>query len=214
MRVSALAAMYVRLVCDGLFVHMGGYSHADLVFSALPFEPASIPVWKEELKDYARVHDGLYPSRVQVGVFRYGLGTDYDEAAGGMGVSALYGLPASTRPEDLLRDKVALLIDCPKDLSLEVYHKGSYCALVGSGAKELSSWMNWDACITLSGSYERIDMLGEAVGGADYVISKDGVMEDGLEELRALQGIPVFSWTKDPSVLHAVAAYFRKGGTT
>ena len=173
MHPQAVSALLARATCHHLFVHASSALMPELSFDELPLEPDSISHWKAQLDRYGRLHQ-LYPPSVLLGGFPFGLGTDYDEACCGYGVSSLYGLGPSGRPEDLLRDRVVLLIDAPPDLERLVYEAGAFTALCRTDAKERAASFNREACISLSTAYPR-ETLEETialdVGGADLVVS-------------------------------------------
>jgi hypothetical protein len=187
----SVAACLARRVCNGLFVHYIPSGSADLVFSSLPLEESSVSVWHEELALWCR-KGNLYPPIVSLGGYCFSLGTNYDEACCGTGVCSIFDLPPSGNAQDVVRDKVALAIDCPEPLINLLYEMGSYVAIVGDGSEKLSASLNWEACITLTGSYDReslVDHLSREVGGADYVVmraSRPFVMDLEVGEMLSL----------------------------
>ncbi len=195
MRPDAYSALLVRAICHHLFVHAGSVEMPEFAFDDLPLEVSSIPHWKEQLDQYGKARQ-LYPASVLLGGVPFGLGTDYDEACCGFGVSSLYGLASSGRPEDLLRDRVVLLVDAPEGLERLVYEAGAFTALCRKGAKEAADRFNWEACISLSSSYAPdglVERLALDTGGADLVVSYEDrpFSEDVREMARVLGGLLV-----------------------
>lgn len=165
---EALSALKAREVCDHLFVHAHAVERAAFAFS----EGGTIPQWKEELDAYGR-RGQLYPDSILLEGVPFGLGTDYDEACSGMGVSSLYGLERPFAIDAPLRDLVVLLIDAPPALERLVYEAGAFTALCREGAAETARQFNWEACITLSSAYPKerlVDALALDTGGADIVV--------------------------------------------
>lgn len=191
MRPHAYSALLARATCHHLFVHAGSVEMPEFVFDDLPLEVSSIPHWKEQLARYGKARQ-LYPASVLLGGVPFGLGTDYDEACCGLGVSSLYGLAPSGRPEDLLRDRVVLLVNAPERLERLVYEAGAFTALCRNGAKEAADRFNWEACISLSASYASeglVDLLAWDTGGADLVVSyEDQPFSEDMKEMARVLG--------------------------
>ncbi|MDD7202678.1 MAG: hypothetical protein SPF89_00830 [Sphaerochaetaceae bacterium] len=195
MRPNAYSALLVRAICQHLFVHAGSVEMPEFAFDDLPLEVSSIPHWKEQLDQYGKARQ-LYPASVLLGGVPFGLGTDYDEACCGFGVSSLYDLVPSGRPEDLLRDRIVLLVDAPERLERLVYEAGAFTALCRNGAKVASDHFNWEACISLSAAYPAdglVERLALDTGGADVVVSYDDhpFSEDMREMARVLGSLLV-----------------------
>lgn len=169
---TAKKACLLRRAADGLFVHLTDRTEGELALEDGPADEGRAALWHGILETWGRKTD-LYPKAVRIGSDVFSLGTNYDEACGGQGVASLYGLPPSDRPEDVVRDKVALLVDCPDSLIRQVFMMGSYSALVGEGADDRASALNWEACISLSGAYRRgsyLEDLARDTGGPDYIV--------------------------------------------
>ncbi|MFA7167716.1 MAG: hypothetical protein WC096_02335 [Sphaerochaetaceae bacterium] len=177
MRKRSIEACLLRGACGNLIVH-ASEANPRMVLSPLPLAASSIPLWHEELRLWSK-KTTLYPETVGFSdgdVFS--LGTNYDEACRGEGVSSIFDLPPSDEMEDVVRDKVALVIACPEKLSRILSGMGSFLVLSGVGSEKLASDLNWEVCITVAlGHGQKADLtnwLCEETGGADYVVQPLG----------------------------------------
>lgn len=193
MHVKAVEACLARLVCHHLFVHECADEPA-FSFSTRALERESVPLWRKELDSFC-CRDNMYPETISLGSSVFALGTNYDESLAASGVCSIYGLPPSTRAEDVIRDKIALLIDCPEDLVIRLSHMGTFVALRGDGMEKLSTDIDWEACITLSRWYAGekgfVSSFCRETGGADFVVQRfhgNVVVESEVEEMLTLTG--------------------------
>ena len=192
---ESIEACLARRICGDLFVRRIEEKQAVFVFSDQERSSRSVPSWKDELASYCQ-RSNLYPATIGFdgsdAVFA--LGTNYDEAGQALGACTIFNLPVSRKAEDVVRDRIALAIDCPDALTRIFYEMGAFLALVGPDSESYAASLNWEACITLARSYERssslVDSLCQDTGGADFVIEyfpRGITIEPDIERMLSLQ---------------------------
>ena len=160
--------------------------------------------WQALFDEYVK-KERVYPATVGVGELRYGLGTNYDEAVRGEGVSKLPTLPPSLTRSDVVRDKVAVVTGGAQGFgegmirSLVEHGAFVYVAdLNREGAEKLASELNYDAMITVAKAVEvnvtdeasvqaMMDTVISEVGGVDLFISNAGVLKAGSVKTMSLK---------------------------
>ena len=191
----------------GLIIHTLGPGPSAL---ALP-SPSKGDSMKETAKAWQTLFDEyvkkerVYPATVGVGELRYGLGTNYDEAVRGEGVSKLPTLPPALTRSDVVRDKVAVVTGGAQGFgegmvrSLVDHGAFVYVAdLNREGAQALASELNYDAMITVAKAVEvnvtdeasvqaMMDTVVSEVGGVDLFISNAGVLRAGSVKTMSLK---------------------------
>ena len=160
--------------------------------------------WQALFDEYVK-KERVYPATVGVGELRYGLGTNYDEAVRGEGVSKLPTLPPALTRSDVVRDKVAVVTGGAQGFgegmvrSLVDHGAFVYVAdLNREGAQALASELNYDAMITVAKAVEvnvtdeasvqaMMDTVVSEVGGVDLFISNAGVLRAGSVKTMSLK---------------------------
>lgn len=160
--------------------------------------------WQTLFDEYVK-KERVYPATVGVGELRYGLGTNYDEAVRGEGVSKLPTLPPALTRSDVVRDKVAVVTGGAQGFgegmvrSLVDHGAFVYVAdLNREGAQALASELNYDAMITVAKAVEvnvtdeasvqaMMDTVVSEVGGVDLFISNAGVLRAGSVKTMSLK---------------------------
>lgn len=185
----------------GLFVHTMQGKKADLTLSSVE-EGADVEAtttrWMAELHAYTGKKN-LYPAVIGIEgrAIQFGLGTNYDEAARGEGVSSIVSLPPSKKRDDVVRDKIALVTGGAQGFgegmvrSLSELGAFVYIADMNrQGAEDLAASLNYVACITVAKAlYVNVTdessvaaMMSEVAretGGLDLFISNAGVLRAG-----------------------------------
>ena len=185
----------------GLFVHTTKGKKADLTFSSVEEGDEVLAVttrWKAELRAYCSKKN-LYPSVIGIEgrSIQFGLGTNYDEAARGEGVSSIVSLLPSTSRDDVVRDKIALVTGGAQGFgegmvrSLSEMGAFVYIADMNrQGAEDLASSLNYEACITVAKALyvnvtdetsveAMMDEVSRETGGLDLFVSNAGVLRAG-----------------------------------
>jgi sorbitol-6-phosphate 2-dehydrogenase len=141
----------------------------------------------------------LYPAVIGIEgrEIQFGLGTNYDEAVRGEGVSSIVSLPPSTNRNDVVRDKIVLVTGGAQGFgegmvrSLSEMGAFVYIADMNrQGAEDLASSLNYVACITVAkalyvnvtdeASVEAMmDEVARQTGGLDLFVSNAGVLRAG-----------------------------------
>ncbi len=159
--------------------------------------------WQTLFDEYVK-KERVYPATVGVGELRYGLGTNYDEAVRGEGVSKLPTLPPALTRSDVVRDKVAVVTGGAQGFGEGWSARSSImgvrlCRRPESGrAQALASELNYDAMITVAKAVEvnvtdeasvqtMMDTVISEVGGVDLFISNAGVLKAGSVKTMSLK---------------------------
>ncbi|HAF86020.1 MAG TPA: sorbitol-6-phosphate 2-dehydrogenase [Sphaerochaeta sp.] len=185
----------------GLFIHATEGKKADLTLSPVEEGDEVLDVtarWKSELSTYCGKRN-LYPAIIGIEgrSIQFGLGTNYDEATRGEGVSSVVGLPPSTSRSDVVRDKIALVTGGAQGFGEGMVRALSemgafvYIADMNSqGAEDLAASLNYEACITVAKALH-VNVTDEAsveammrevareTGGLDLFVSNAGVLRAG-----------------------------------
>ncbi|MBI9095151.1 MAG: SDR family oxidoreductase [Sphaerochaeta sp.] len=185
----------------GLFIHATEGKEADLTLSPVGEGDEVCDVtsrWMSELSTYCGKKN-LYPAVIGIEgrSIQFGLGTNYDEAARGEGVSAIVSLPPSTSRSDVVRDKIALVTGGAQGFgegmvrSLSEMGAFVYIADMNvKGAQDLAASLNYVACITVAKALS-VNVTDEAsveammrevareTGGIDLFVSNAGVLRAG-----------------------------------
>lgn len=191
----------------GLIIHTLGPGPSALVLPS-PSKGDSMKetakAWQTLFDEYVK-KERVYPATVGVGELRYGLGTNYDEAVRGEGVSKLPTLPPALTRSDVVRDKVAVVTGGAQGFgegmvrSLVDHGAFVYVAdLNREGAQALASELNYDAMITVAKAVEvnvtdeasvqaMMDTVVSEVGGVDLFISNAGVLKAGSVKTMSLK---------------------------
>ena len=191
----------------GLIIHTLGPGPSALVLPS-PSKGDSMKetakAWQTLFDEYVK-KERVYPATVGVGELRYGLGTNYDEAVRGEGVSKLPTLPPALTRSDVVRDKVAVVTGGAQGFgegmvrSLVDHGAFVYVAdLNREGAQALASELNYDAMITVAKAVEvnvtdeasvqaMMDTVVSEVGGVDLFISNAGVLRAGSVKTMSLK---------------------------
>lgn len=191
----------------GLIIHTLGPGPSALVLPS-PSKGDSMKetakAWQTLFDEYVK-KERVYPATVGVGELRYGLGTNYDEAVRGEGVSKLPTLPPALTRSDVVRDKVAVVTGGAQGFgegmvrSLVDHGAFVYVAdLNREGAQALASELNYDAMITVAKAVEvnvtdeasvqaMMDTVISEVGGVDLFISNAGVLKAGSVKTMSLK---------------------------
>ncbi len=191
----------------GLIIHTLGPGPSALVLPS-PSKGDSMKetakAWQTLFDEYVK-KERVYPATVGVGELRYGLGTNYDEAVRGEGVSKLPTLPPALTRSDVVRDKVAVVTGGAQGFgegmvrSLVDHGAFVYVAdLNREGAQALASELNYDAMITVAKAVEvnvtdeasvqtMMDTVISEVGGVDLFISNAGVLRAGSVKTMSLK---------------------------
>ncbi|MGI6437748.1 MAG: SDR family NAD(P)-dependent oxidoreductase [Sphaerochaeta sp.] len=191
----------------GLIIHTLGPGPSALVLPS-PSKGDSMKetakAWQALFDEYVK-KERVYPATVGVGELRYGLGTNYDEAVRGEGVSKLPTLPPALTRSDVVRDKVAVVTGGAQGFgegmvrSLVDHGAFVYVAdLNREGAQALASELNYDAMITVAKAVEvnvtdeasvqaMMDTVVSEVGGVDLFISNAGVLRAGSVKTMSLK---------------------------
>lgn len=191
----------------GLIIHTLGPGPSALVLPS-PSKGDSMKetakAWQALFDEYVK-KERVYPATVGVGELRYGLGTNYDEAVRGEGVSKLPTLPPALTRSDVVRDKVAVVTGGAQGFgegmvrSLVDHGAFVYVAdLNREGAETLASELNYDAMITVVKAVEvnvtdeasvqaMMDTVISEVGGVDLFISNAGVLKAGSVKTMSLK---------------------------
>ncbi len=191
----------------GLIIHTLGPGPSALVLPS-PSKGDSMKetakAWQALFDEYVK-KERVYPATVGVGELRYGLGTNYDEAVRGEGVSKLPTLPPALTRSDVVRDKVAVVTGGAQGFgegmvrSLVDHGAFVYVAdLNREGAQALASELNYDAMITVAKAVEvnvtdeasvqtMMDTVISEVGGVDLFISNAGVLKAGSVKTMSLK---------------------------
>ena len=191
----------------GLIIHTLGPGPSALVLPS-PSKGDSMKetakAWQTLFDEYVK-KERVYPATVGVGELRYGLGTNYDEAVRGEGVSKLPTLPPALTRSDVVRDKVAVVTGGAQGFgegmvrSLVDHGAFVYVAdLNREGAETLASELNYDAMITVAKAVEvnvtdeasvqaMMDTVISEVGGVDLFISNAGVLKAGSVKTMSLK---------------------------
>ncbi len=193
----------------GLFVHRTQGKKVSLQFPPVQQGDAigeHAKTWQHLLDSYTQSRS-LFPAVIGIeGTdLQFGLGTNYDEAARGEGVSLLPTLPPSVSRSDVVRDRIALVTGGAQGFgegivrSLVEHGAFVYVADMNEeGAKKLVDELNYEACITVAKSLvvnvtdeDSVDRLLEQVametGGLDLFISNAGVLRAGSVKTMALK---------------------------
>lgn len=191
----------------GLIIHTLGPGPSALVLPS-PSKGDSMKetakAWQALFDEYVK-KERVYPATIGVGELRYGLGTNYDEAVRGEGVSKLPTLPPALTRSDVVRDKVAVVTGGAQGFgegmvrSLVDHGAFVYVAdLNREGAQALASELNYDAMITVAKAVEvnvtdeasvqaMMDTVISEVGGVDLFISNAGVLKAGSVKTMSLK---------------------------
>lgn len=191
----------------GLIIHTLGPGPSALVLPS-PSKGDSMKetakAWQTLFDEYVK-KERVYPATIGVGELRYGLGTNYDEAVRGEGVSKLPTLPPALTRSDVVRDKVAVVTGGAQGFgegmvrSLVDHGALVYVAdLNREGAQALASELNYDAMITVAKAVEvnvtdeasvqaMMDTVVSEVGGVDLFISNAGVLRAGSVKTMSLK---------------------------
>ncbi len=191
----------------GLIIHTLGPGPSALVLPS-PSKGDSMKetakAWQALFDEYVK-KERVYPATIGVGELRYGLGTNYDEAVRGEGVSKLPTLPPALTRSDVVRDKVAVVTGGAQGFgegmvrSLVDHGAFVYVAdLNREGAQALASELNYDAMITVAKAVEvnvtdeasvqaMMDTVVSEVGGVDLFISNAGVLRAGSVKTMSLK---------------------------
>lgn len=191
----------------GLIIHTLGPGPSALVLPS-PSKGDSMKetakAWQTLFDEYVK-KERVYPATIGVGELRYGLGTNYDEAVRGEGVSKLPTLPPALTRSDVVRDKVAVVTGGAQGFgegmvrSLVDHGAFVYVAdLNREGAQALASELNYDAMITVAKAVEvnvtdeasvqaMMDTVVSEVGGVDLFISNAGVLKAGSVKTMSLK---------------------------
>lgn len=191
----------------GLIIHTLGPGPSALVLPS-PSKGDSMKetakAWQTLFDEYVK-KERVYPATIGVGELRYGLGTNYDEAVRGEGVSKLPTLPPALTRSDVVRDKVAVVTGGAQGFgegmvrSLVDHGAFVYVAdLNREGAQALASELNYDAMITVAKAVEvnvtdeasvqaMMDTVVSEVGGVDLFISNAGVLRAGSVKTMSLK---------------------------
>ncbi|MGB4407274.1 MAG: SDR family NAD(P)-dependent oxidoreductase [Sphaerochaeta sp.] len=185
----------------GLFIHATEGKKADLTLSPVEEGDEVLDVtarWKSELSTYCGKRN-LYPAVIGIEgrSIQFGLGTNYDEAVRGEGVSSIVSLPPSTSRSDVVRDKIALvtggaqgfgegMVRALSELGAFVY----IADMNSQGSEDLAASLNYEACITVAKALH-VNVTDEAsvesmmrevareTGGLDLFVSNAGVLRAG-----------------------------------
>jgi len=185
----------------GLFTHTTKGKKADLTLSSVKEGDEVLLTterWMAELSTYCGKKN-LYPAVIGIEGrdIQFGLGTNYDEAVRGGGVSSIVSLPPSTSRDDVVRDKIALvtggaqgfgegMVRALSELGAFVY----IADMNRQGAEDLAASLNYVACITVAKAlYVNVTdeasveaMMSEVAretGGLDLFVSNAGVLRAG-----------------------------------
>ncbi len=185
----------------GLFIHTTEGKKADLILSAVEEGDEVLRIttrWMAELSLYCGKKN-LYPAVIGIEgrVIQFGLGTNYDEAVRGEGVSAIVSLPPSTSRDDVVRDKIALVTGGAQGFGegmvRALSEMGAFVYIADmnrQGAEDLAASLNYVACITVAKALY-VNVTDEAsveammhevaldAGGLDLFVSNAGVLRAG-----------------------------------
>lgn len=193
----------------GLFIHTGEGKQADLVLSSVDVGEEVHKVslrWKDELATYCAKKD-LYPAVIGIEgrTIQFFLGTNYDEAVRGEGVSAITSLAPSRRRDDVVRDKIALVTGGAQGFGegmvRSLCEMGAFVYIADmnqKGAEDLAASLNYVACITVAKALpvdvtreDSVEQMMATVaresGGLDLFISNAGVLRAGSVKEMTLQ---------------------------
>ena len=160
--------------------------------------------WQTLFDEYVK-KERVYPSTIAVGELRYGLGTNYDEACRGEGVSKLPTLPPTLSRNDVVRDKVVVVTGGAQGFGegmvRSLVEQGAFVYVAdmnSEGAVKLAEELNYEAVITVAKAVTvnvtdeasvqaMIDTIIEEVGGIDLFISNAGVLRAGSVKTMSLK---------------------------
>ncbi len=158
----------------------------------------TVKVWRQKLDEFTSTYR-LWPAVIGFDHpdLQFGLGTNYDEAVRGEGVSMVVGLAPSFTRDDVVRDSVAIVTGGAQGFgegivrSLVEYGAFVWIADMNeAGAKKLADELNWEACITVAKAVQvnvtseesvkaMMDRVVAECGGVDLFISNAGVLRSG-----------------------------------
>ncbi|HKL57187.1 MAG TPA: SDR family NAD(P)-dependent oxidoreductase, partial [Sphaerochaeta sp.] len=154
--------------------------------------------WMAEFTTYCGKKN-LYPAVIGIEGrdIQFALGTNYDEAVRGEGVSAIVSLPPSSDRNDVLRDKIALVTGGAQGFGegmvRTLSEMGAFVYIADmnrQGAEDLAASLNYVACITVAKALY-VNVTDEAsveammhevaldAGGLDLFVSNAGVLRAG-----------------------------------
>ena len=185
----------------GLFIHPTQGKKADLTLSPVKEGDEVLRIttrWMAELKIYCSKKN-LYPPVIGIEgrSIQFGLGTNYDEAVRGEGVSAIVSLPPSTSRDDVVRDKIALVTGGAQGFGegmvRSLSESGAFVYIADmnrQGAEDLAASLNYVACITVAKALyvnvtdeasveEMMNEVAKETGGLDLFVSNAGVLRAG-----------------------------------
>lgn len=185
----------------GLFIHTTQGKKPSLTLSAVEDGAEVLRTtarWMVEFTEYCGKKN-LYPAVIGIEgrEIQFGLGTNYDEAVRGEGVSSIVSLPPSTNRNDVVRDKIVLVTGGAQGFGegmvRSLIEMGAFVYIADmnrQGAEDLASSLNYVACITVAkalyvnvtdeASVEAMmDEVARQTGGLDLFVSNAGVLRAG-----------------------------------
>ncbi len=185
----------------GLFVHTTEGKSADLTLSPVEEGDEVLRIttrWMAEFTTYCGKNN-LYPAVIGIEgrTIQFGLGTNYDEAARGEGVSSIVSLPPSTTRDDVVRDKIVLVTGGAQGFGegmvRALSEMGAFVYIADmnkQGAEDLAASLNYVACITVAKALHvnvtdeasveaMMDEVVRETGGLDLFVSNAGVLRAG-----------------------------------
>lgn len=154
--------------------------------------------WKAALDAHTKRHR-LWPAVIGFDdpAIQFGLGTNYDEACRGEGVSMVVGLEPSFSRADVVRDKVVVVTGGAQGFGegmvRSLVENGAFVWVADmneEGAKTLADELNWEAVITVAKAVQvnvtdeasvaaMMDHIIAETGGIDLFVSNAGVLRSG-----------------------------------
>lgn len=180
----------------GLFVHTTKGKDPSLTLSAVADGDevlATTTRWKAEFSTFCDKKN-LYPAVIGIEGrdAQFGLGTNYDEAVRGQGVSSIVSLPPSTLRDDLIRDKIALVTGGASPFGEAMVRAlseiGAFVYIADDNqqeAEDIAASINYIACITIAKALyvdvankasvtAMMDEVGRQTGGLDLFVGSEG----------------------------------------
>lgn len=193
----------------GLFIHTMQGKKPALTLSAVKQGDEVLHTtkrWMTEFTTYCSKLD-LYPAVIGIEGrdIQFGLGTNYDEAVRGEGVSSIVSLPPSTKSDDVLRDKIALVTGGAQGFGEGIVRAlsemGSFVYIADidrQEAEDIAASLNYVACITVAKALHvnvadeasveaMMDKIATETGALDLIVHTTGPLGAGSVKTMTLQ---------------------------